>query len=73
MDKILKKNFRRLKLIFANVNVFLSDQQCSVKADICFLIDSSGSIRDDGAENWDIILDFASQVSYLPSPYHSDN
>ena len=49
--------------------VSLSDQQCRVKADICFLIDSSGSIRDAGAQNWDIILDFASQVSYLSVPF----
>ena len=53
--------------------VSLSDQQCRVKADICFLIDSSGSIRDAGAQNWDIILDFASQVRYLSVPYRSDD
>lgn len=51
-----------LPLIFV---YFIPDVQCQVKADICFLIDSSGSIRDAGPQNWDIMLNFASQVRSL--------
>lgn len=40
---------------------------CQVQADICFLIDSSGSIRDnnptDGSyDNWQLLLNFVKSI-----------
>ncbi len=43
----------------------LPDYLCNSAADICMLIDSSGSIKDDGDHNWDILLAFARRVIKL--------
>ena len=45
--------------------------------DLCIVIDSSGSIRDnnpqDGSfDNWNLILDFVKQVSVIISFYHNN-
>ena len=35
---------------------------CVTRADIGFIIDSSGSIRDKGANNWNLMLDFMARI-----------
>ena len=51
-----------VSITFAN-GTFTGAPVCSqATADIVFVVDSSGSIRDKGFENWDIVLEFISDI-----------